>query len=310
MGASCSSQSAVGAQDHDAHPLPAKGKAGPATASSSNSSSKEVVGPSDAGSLQEPASSKAEPKICDEGSIEEDRDEKPRNQASRTAALARCFAALDKDQSGHIDSKEVKQYLFKAGAHLGSISMKARGLMKKLDVDSDDLVSQDEFVNMMDALMADKSDDDLEVWVAEVIYTASSKNVVGFGDGLGEVLSTIHLTPEQLSKLKMCFHALDNDNSGFVEMEELKVYLSKSGLEVEDMAEQEVQALMQKLDKNADGKVSEQEFYVTLSVIRRSVLTDRRFNGLVDNILQACLGDGVERPALSYKLLNQESRKT
>ena len=66
----------------------------------------------------------------------------------------------------------------------------------------------------MDALMADKSDDDLEVWVAEVIYTASSKNVVGFGDGLGEALSTIHLTPEQLAKLKKCFHALDNDESG------------------------------------------------------------------------------------------------
>ena len=48
---------------------------------------------------------------------------------------------------------------------------------------------------------------------------------------------------------------------------------------------------------------------MTLSVIRRSVMTESRFNGLVDNILKACSGEGATKPALTYVLLNQESRK-
>ncbi len=77
-------------------------------------SGKDGVGPSDVGSFQEVStSSTVAPKLHDDGQ-EEDTGEKPRNQAVRTAALVRCFTALDKDQSGNIDSKEVKQYLFKA----------------------------------------------------------------------------------------------------------------------------------------------------------------------------------------------------
>ncbi len=41
----------------------------------------------------------------------------------------------------------------------------------------------------MDAILSDRSDEDLEVWVAEVVFTATSRNVVGFGNSLGEVRS-------------------------------------------------------------------------------------------------------------------------
>lgn len=50
----------------------------------------------------------------------------------------------------------------------------------------------------MEALLVEKTDEDLEVWVAEVVFTATSRNVVGFGDSLGEALSGLDLTTEQV----------------------------------------------------------------------------------------------------------------
>lgn len=238
----------------------------------------------------------------------EQQGDRAQDAAARNAALNRCFDALDKDQSGYIDLKEFKQYLFKSGVTLLNVANGAQDLLAKMDVNKDNQVCRVEFVTMMEAITVDKSDDDLEAWVAEMIYTATSKTVTGFGNSLGEILGQMDLNPEQMAKLKLCFSALDKDGSGYVEMTELKLYLSQTGVNLEDAQSEEVSTLMSKLDKNADGKVSEQEFYVTLATVRKAVLTDTKFNELVDNILKACNGRQVDKPALAEVLLGKDKK--
>lgn len=50
----------------------------------------------------------------------------------------------------------------------------------------------------IEVLLTEKSDEDLEVWVAEVVFTASSRNVVGFGNSLGEVLGNLNFAEAQV----------------------------------------------------------------------------------------------------------------
>lgn len=63
-----------------------------------------------------------------------------RDDERRKAALERCFVALDKDASGYIDVKELKQYLFRTGVALSNLTSSAQELMAKLDVDGDEQV--------------------------------------------------------------------------------------------------------------------------------------------------------------------------
>ncbi|GLI69490.1 hypothetical protein VaNZ11_014123, partial [Volvox africanus] len=198
-----------------------------------------------------------------------ERDHGERDPVARVEALKRCFEALDKDKSGSIDAKEIKQYLFKTGVNVSHISDKAEELLRKMDVNEDQLISLSEFTDMMEALLTDKSDEDLDVWVAEVVFTASSRNVVGFGNTLGEVLQNLDFTDDQAKAIKVLFTELDRDKSGFVELHELKRILGKSGVQMEQLSD-EVLAIMAKLDKNGDNKVSTQEFFVTLAAIRKS----------------------------------------
>lgn len=159
---------------------------------------------------------------------EEGGGEGVRDPQLREDALKRCFEALDRDKSGTIDFKELKQYLFKTGVNISQIEAKADELLKKMDVNNDSQIDVTEFTFMMDAILSDRSDEDLEVWVAEVVFTATSRNVVGFGNSLGEVLESLDLTADQMEALRGCFRALDRDQSGFVELPELRVLLGKS----------------------------------------------------------------------------------
>ncbi|EFJ46656.1 hypothetical protein VOLCADRAFT_105403 [Volvox carteri f. nagariensis] len=238
---------------------------------------------------------------------EVERDHGDRDQAARLDALRRCFEALDKDKSGSIDAKELKQYLFKTGVNVSHISDKAEELMRKMDVNDDQLISLAEFSDMMEALLTDKSDEDLDVWVAEVVFTASSRNVVGFGNTLGEVLQNLEFKEEQAKKIKTLFKELDRDKSGFVELHELRLLLGKSGMDMEQLSE-EVLAIMAKLDKNGDNKVSTQEFYVTLSAIRKSLRSDEEFMALLDNVLAVAKAPeaATEKPALAEVLLAED----
>ncbi|KAG2451932.1 hypothetical protein HYH02_003706 [Chlamydomonas schloesseri] len=244
MGAGCSSEHGVAT---NAAPV-AK------AASVKSQPAAEATTPSPAGTP--PAASQPSRASVDDFLEEEDTPAK-RDPEARLEALHRCFDALDKDKSGTIDFKELKQYLFKTGVNISLITGKAEELMAKMDLNSDNLISRDEFTHMMEALLVGKTDEDLEVWVAEVVFTATSRNVVGFGDSLGEVLSGLDLTTEQVSTLKDCFKQLDRNSSGFVELPEVKALLGRSGMDMEHVSE-ELNTIMLKLDKHKQSRKDKQ----------------------------------------------------
>ncbi|KAG2486687.1 hypothetical protein HYH03_014616 [Edaphochlamys debaryana] len=250
MGAGCSSEKAAATTQE---PVVASKAAPGSKGDADKAAAPEMVKPAPGSA---PVAAKAEPepalKSQDDLGDEDDvgDDVSKRDPEARREALTRCFQALDKDKSGTIDFKELKQYLFRTGVNIDQITGRAEELMRKMDLNEDNLISEEEFTHMMDALLSAKSDEDLEVWVAEVVFTATSRNVVGFGDSLGEVLAELNLSGEQVDTLKRCFKALDKDLSGFVELDDLKVALKASGLDFDKLSE-EVHVLMAKLDKVA-----------------------------------------------------------
>ncbi|KXZ51375.1 hypothetical protein GPECTOR_13g864 [Gonium pectorale] len=214
MGAGCSSDKAAATSEAPAPEpkgqadLPASKYVAPATP------------PAAPSPVPAPASAPADDEFDDEddGSAEGKRD-----PAARMDALTRCFEALDKDKSGTIDFRELKQYLFKT--------------------------------------------------------------------------------------LKQVFKALDRDGSGFVELPELKLMLGRSGWELDTMSD-EVQAIMDKLDKNGDAKISEQEFFVTLSAVRKSVNSDPAFLELLENVLTVAQTGGPVaggKPVLTEVLFAEDA---
>ncbi|XP_061080004.1 parvalbumin 6 [Conger conger] len=60
--------------------------------------------------------------------------------------------------------------------------------------------------------------------------------------------------------LKKAFLALDVDNSGFIEEEELKFFLKGFATDGRDLTDKETKAFLQAADKDGDGKIGLEEF--------------------------------------------------
>lgn len=69
------------------------------------------------------------------------------------------------------------------------------------------------------------------------------------------------------------FHAADTDNSGFIEFQELVAIMQKlaNKLGGKQLTNDQVMALMQKVDTNADSKISLEEFQTSFDHVIKSI---------------------------------------
>ncbi|KAG5832520.1 parvalbumin 6 [Anguilla rostrata] len=70
----------------------------------------------------------------------------------------------------------------------------------------------------------------------------------------------VGLKTRSTDDLKKAFLALDVDNSGFIEEEELKFFLKGFATDGRDLTDKETKAFLRAADKDGDGKIGMEEF--------------------------------------------------
>ncbi|XP_023672368.1 parvalbumin-7-like [Paramormyrops kingsleyae] len=70
----------------------------------------------------------------------------------------------------------------------------------------------------------------------------------------------VGLKNKSTDDVKKAFLALDVDNSGFIEEEELKFVLKGFSTDGRDLTDKETKAFLQAADKDGDGKIGMEEF--------------------------------------------------
>ncbi|XP_051017894.1 putative oncomodulin-2 [Acomys russatus] len=71
---------------------------------------------------------------------------------------------------------------------------------------------------------------------------------------------TLGLSKMSASQLQDVFRCIDNDQSGFLEEEELRYFLQKFQSDARELTESETKSLMDAADNNGDGKIGAEEF--------------------------------------------------
>ncbi|XP_037703812.1 parvalbumin alpha [Choloepus didactylus] len=73
-------------------------------------------------------------------------------------------------------------------------------------------------------------------------------------------IQMIGLKNRNLEELRKVFHILDKDKSGFIEEEELRLFLQGFSQDARELSAQEVKKLLGAGDKDGDGKIGAEEF--------------------------------------------------
>merc|ERR1712070_32783 len=147
------------------------------------------------------------------------------------AELGILFRELDTDGNGYLDRDEIQAGLAKRGLQIGTCV--ANALVSSFDINSDGLVSQEEFAQLaIGASMA-----------------CRGKTALKMG-GMSK------------EELKQLFKEIDTDGNGYLDEAEIQAALASHGLEVGlSMAS----ALISTVDANHDGMLSEEEFIALAS---------------------------------------------
>ncbi|KAG2450305.1 hypothetical protein HYH02_004812 [Chlamydomonas schloesseri] len=227
------------------------------------------------------------------------------------------------------------------------VDAETKHIMTKMDTNGDNRIQLDEFVAALHDLTEHMGDAQFAELLAGVVNTARSTAVAAGVSG-SRVSDGAKLSPAQvqaslaaetrIAKLRLCFAAMDADKSGFIDLDEFRAYVSKTGASDASgspsspsssssssgsssggavapaatgggataaaggggvMAEAE--ALLAKMDGNGDKQVSEQEFMCAMAEFRHTV-SDEAFGRLVEGIFSACAGRAIASNVLKEAL--------
>jgi len=124
------------------------------------------------------------------------------------------FNRLDKDGDGKLDVEELKALLISMGFDKNTSNTEAAEMLRQADENGDGVIEFEEFVGLWQRKLLSVSD----------------------------------------KYMRSVFGILDNDNSGYIELNELKELLG------EDQTQQSLVDMLQEVDVNKDGKISYDEF--------------------------------------------------
>ncbi|CAF1956372.1 unnamed protein product [Rotaria magnacalcarata] len=122
------------------------------------------------------------------------------------------------------------------------------------DSDKSGQISEKEVGNVLKALNIKINDDQLKKFVATMDTDKSGQ--IGF-DEFCRVMSESFFKKHSEQELRTVFGKFDHDNSGYIQAEELESIMTKMGRRFK---KSEIDALLQSLDIDNDGKISFDEF--------------------------------------------------
>jgi Ca2+-binding EF-hand superfamily protein len=185
----------------------------------------------------------------------------PQASATMEAYLVDLFRAADADGSGQLDISEFKQLLL--SANLGITAKEVPALLAAADQDGNGRVSYKEFISVgieiIEALRARAVARDA------VLAQAAAAH--------GQALSVMHTTSaaQMNAMLDAAFGQFDKDGSGQLERGELRQLLqSLDG----SFSRSEINAIMARVDSDASGQVSIEEFRGHFPLILQDVVAN------------------------------------
>ncbi|PNW70413.1 hypothetical protein CHLRE_17g718750v5 [Chlamydomonas reinhardtii] len=182
----------------------------------------------------------------------------------RQEALRDIFRLIDVNGNGQIELKELKALATDPTAQ-GKL-LEANDTLTWLDLDGDRQVSEEEFMQVFDFVGTDMSDREFELLLEDMRAQAASA-------GVGAALSREAL-------LKRVFQALDKDNSGYIEMHELKTLVGQVA-PAESL--ERAHGTLRMFDTNEDGRVSADEFLGVFEFLGQD-MDDAEFQGLLSRL--------------------------
>ncbi|CAH1244819.1 CALML3 [Branchiostoma lanceolatum] len=136
-------------------------------------------------------------------------------------------------------------------------------IFRKFDIDKDGYISNTELEDALWDLDAVPTEGLIKAIMEQYCRHGNNQlDLVEFDTLVADFRSIGNVDPETLLKT---FNKMDKDNSGFIDVEELKQGLQEYFRE-EPVTEDIVQTIMEAVDKNKDGKISIVEFVNLLDV--------------------------------------------
>ncbi|KAM3863867.1 parvalbumin alpha-like [Diretmus argenteus] len=160
----------------------------------------------------------------------------------------KVFIVLDQDKSGYIEEEELKLFLqnFSPGARELTVA-ETKDLMAAGDKDGDGKIGMEEM-----AFAGVLNEADIKA-ALDGCKAADSFNYKTFFKACG-------LSAKTVDEVKKAFGIIDQDASGFIEEEELKLFLQNFSAGARALTDKETKAFLSAGDSDGDGMIGLDEF--------------------------------------------------
>ncbi|KAG9334929.1 hypothetical protein JZ751_006326 [Albula glossodonta] len=158
--------------------------------------------------------------------------------------IKKAFAIIDQDKSGFIEEDELKLFLqnFSAGAR-ALTDKETKAFLAAGDSDGDGKIGVE-------------AQEPLAVSVSRAADSFSHKNF----------FSKVGLSGKSADDIKKAFAIIDQDKSGFIEEDELKLFLQNFSAGARALTDGETKAFLKAGDTDGDGKIGVDEFAALVKV--------------------------------------------
>lgn len=168
--------------------------------------------------------------------------------------LRRSHRNLDEDSSMSMDLSDIC-----SSKNAKALVVEAQGVFREFDKDKNGFISAQELGTALRMLGLNPTMKEVQNMINEI--DQNGDGMIDFDEFLAFLKRSYKKPDEVKMELKKAFQVFDLNKDGFISRAELQSVLTKMG---EKLTEKEVDEMMEKADKNGDGKIDYDEYVDTM----------------------------------------------